>query len=239
MREVEQVAAVCYRVRGGELEFLLVQTRGSGRWTFPKGGAEAGLTHAQAAAIEAFEEAGVHGRIEEAAFARYLCRGRNSSHPAVVSAHLCEVLRLSAPKEAGRNRTWFPAREARARLRDGRKSEEGREFVRVVDKALDRIRRFSRECALVPSQHAGFTSDEWNRVEIEAGPSHRSWTVDSLPPRIQRLTSIQPVEFGEDSAEMRAGEAIPFGSPSKAGRASKLLSLTKKFKALGPGTRVQ
>ena len=45
----EQVAAVCYRFGERGLEFLLVQTRG-GRWTFPKGGAEPGLTHAQAAA---------------------------------------------------------------------------------------------------------------------------------------------------------------------------------------------
>ena len=68
MRECDQVAAVCYRVRKEAIEFLLVQTRGSGRWIFPKGSAEPGLSHAQAAAIEAFEEAGVHGRIEEIPF---------------------------------------------------------------------------------------------------------------------------------------------------------------------------
>src|SRR5882672_5085191 len=72
LRDCEQVAAVCYWVRGSGIEFLLVRTRGSGRWTFPKGSAEPGLTHAQAAALEAFEEAGVHGRIEEASFARYV-----------------------------------------------------------------------------------------------------------------------------------------------------------------------
>src|SRR6266852_3236635 len=96
----EQVAAVCYRVRGGSIEFLLVRTRGSGRWTFPKGSAEPGLTHAQAAALEAFEEAGVHGRIEEASFARYVQRKRGHMRRATelaVSAHLCEVLRLVPP----------------------------------------------------------------------------------------------------------------------------------------------
>jgi len=62
--------------RGGRgIEFLLVQTRG-GRWIFPKGGVERGLTRAQSAALEAFEEAGVHGRIEAAAFARYFKSGR-------------------------------------------------------------------------------------------------------------------------------------------------------------------
>jgi hypothetical protein len=66
----QQVAAVCYRAGTGGIEFLLVRTRG-GRWIFPKGGVEPGLTQAQSAALEAFEEAGVHGRIEEMPFARY------------------------------------------------------------------------------------------------------------------------------------------------------------------------
>src|ERR1700722_20901830 len=66
----QQVAAVCYRIRKLGIEFLLVQTRNE-RWIFPKGGVELGLTQAQSAALEAFEEAGVHGRIEEMPFSRY------------------------------------------------------------------------------------------------------------------------------------------------------------------------
>ena len=82
LRECEQVAAVCYRVRGSDIEFLLVKT-GKGRWIFPKGSVEPGLTHAQAAALEAFEEAGVHGRMEEASFARYIRRRRREARNAV------------------------------------------------------------------------------------------------------------------------------------------------------------
>ena len=62
-----------------------------------------GLTHAQAAALEAFEEAGVHGRIEEVPFARYVRRRRAGSRgdekELAVSAHLCEVSRLESPQE--------------------------------------------------------------------------------------------------------------------------------------------
>src|ERR1700684_4270282 len=76
LRKCEQVAAVCYRLRRESIEFLLVRTRGSGRWTFPKGNTEPGMTHAQAAALEAFEEAGVHGRMEEVSFAQYFGRKR-------------------------------------------------------------------------------------------------------------------------------------------------------------------
>lgn len=139
------MAAVCYRVRPNGIQFLLVQTRG-GRWTFPKGSVEPGLTHAQSAALEAFEEAGVHGRMEEASFSRYAHRkGRGSSAAEImVSAHLCEVSRLEPPPELGRNRTWFSTEKAKERLREGRKPEHGTELVRVVDRAAAKILRLQR-----------------------------------------------------------------------------------------------
>ena len=145
LRGREQAAAVCYRVRGTSIEFLLVETRG-GRWTFPKGGIEASLTPAQSAALEAFEEAGVHGRIEEASFASYVRRkGRNGRGSAAVevavSAHLCEVLSLDPPPEAGRNPSWFSADKAKRRLRQDRAPDHGAELARIVDCALERIRR--------------------------------------------------------------------------------------------------
>jgi 8-oxo-dGTP pyrophosphatase MutT (NUDIX family) len=149
LKGCEQVAAVCYRVRGGEIEFLLVQTRG-GRWTFPKGSTEPGLTHAQAAALEAFEEAGVHGRMEEAAFARYVRRKRSSlrassARPAekdlVVNAHLCEVTHLESPQEADRHPTWFSAGKAKRRLREGRKPDYGSELARVLSRAVARVQQ--------------------------------------------------------------------------------------------------
>jgi len=153
LRACEQVAAVCFRIRKGEIEFLLVQTRGSGRrWTFPKGGVEPGLTHAQAAALEAFEEAGVHGRIEEASFAHYVRReedgrrrsdSRSRGKQERVSAHLCEVLRLSQPQEANRNRTWFSVEKAKRRLQEGRGSVDAAKLVLLLKRAVDRIERSS------------------------------------------------------------------------------------------------
>jgi len=143
----EQVAAVCYRVRRRGIEFLLVRTN-SRHWTFPKGGAEPGLTHAQAAALEAFEEAGVHGRMEEASFARYIRRkragdsaGRSAEKELAVSAHLCEVTRLDPPPESHRNPTWFSAEKAKRRLSEDRPPEYAAELARVVDRAVTRIRR--------------------------------------------------------------------------------------------------
>jgi 8-oxo-dGTP pyrophosphatase MutT (NUDIX family) len=159
LRGSEQVAAVCYRMRKSGIEFLLVQTRG-GRWTFPKGGAEPGLTHAQAAALEAFEEAGVHGRIEEVAFARYVRRKRGGERDSpvemVVIAHLCEVLWLDPPPEAGRNPTWFSAEKAKRRLQADRADRHGEELARVVERAVSRIQRLHDLGAEAPFKETTF-----------------------------------------------------------------------------------
>ncbi|HWU55015.1 MAG TPA: NUDIX hydrolase, partial [Rhizomicrobium sp.] len=63
----KQVAALCWRhasKRNCELEILLVTSLSSKRWILPKGWLEPELTPAENAAREAFEEAGVTGRID-------------------------------------------------------------------------------------------------------------------------------------------------------------------------------
>ncbi len=154
----QQVAAVCYRVRKSGIQFLLIQTRG-GRWIFPKGGLEPGFTHAQSAALEAFEEAGVHGRMEEIPFARYFRRkadlaaiaqvqteerqsgDQDSQAELPVAAHLCEVSRLERPQESNRQPTWFSPEKTKRCLLADRPAEFGAELARVVDRALLRIHR--------------------------------------------------------------------------------------------------
>lgn len=151
LRTSAQAAAICYRTGKQGVEFLLVQT-GGGRWTFPKGNAEPGLSHAQAAALEAFEEAGVHGRIEEVAFARYVGskRVRTAAEKSIrqkltVSAHLCEVSRIEPAEETGRNPSWFSAEQAKRRLRRARPPEEAAELIHVVERAVHRIARQPKE----------------------------------------------------------------------------------------------
>jgi 8-oxo-dGTP pyrophosphatase MutT (NUDIX family) len=241
MSKCEQAAAVCYRIRGGAIELLLVQTRGSGRWTFPKGSAEAGLTHAQAAAIEAFEEAGVHGRIEEAGFARYVCRkGRDSRRSEAqafsVSAHLCEVLRLCRPKESNRNRTWFSVREAKQRLREGRGREDGAEFARVVDKAAKCIQNLFSDGNISQSREQDVpVGDEWNHVQLEARRENPAWTEN--PPTLQGTRELAPVQrlavLPVNVAEETELYVLPFGRSRQLNRSPKLLSGAKKLKALG------
>jgi 8-oxo-dGTP pyrophosphatase MutT (NUDIX family) len=60
---LHQAGAIPYTVLDGEIRILLVTSRGSGRWLIPKGNIDPGLTPAQAAAKEAYEEAGIRGTI--------------------------------------------------------------------------------------------------------------------------------------------------------------------------------
>jgi 8-oxo-dGTP pyrophosphatase MutT (NUDIX family) len=165
-RSLEQVAAICYRIRKLKIEFLLVQTR-KGRWTFPKGGIVPGWSRVQSAALEAFEEAGVHGRIEEASFTTYLLRKRRLSKSAgtvLTYAHLCEVARVVPPEERNRNPTWFSPKRAQLCLIEDRTWEDAAELTRLVERAVIRIHRLIHQ--------SNRRRDSFETVAIEA--SNRS-----------------------------------------------------------------
>jgi 8-oxo-dGTP pyrophosphatase MutT (NUDIX family) len=139
-----QVAAVCFRRRGAAVEFLLVNTNGGNKWTFPKGSPEARLSHSQAAEREAAEEAGALGTIEPRHFHLYIhCKGvfwqPGGVQEFVVKAFLMEVHQLRRADEPERNPTWFSPEEARRHLAKGREVKYARELEAVVDRALERI----------------------------------------------------------------------------------------------------
>jgi len=139
-----QVAAVCYRRRNSHTEFLLVNTNGGGKWTFPKGAPEARLSHSQAAEREAQEEAGAIGIIEPRHFHIYVhSKGvfwqSRGVQEYVVKAFLMEVQQTSRPDEGFRNPTWFDPDRARVILAKGREVKYARELQAVVDRALEHL----------------------------------------------------------------------------------------------------
>ena len=140
-----QVAAVCYRRQGNSIEFLLVNTNGGGKWTFPKGSPEPMMSHSRAAEREAWEEAGVRGSIEPRHFHVYIhSKGVFWRPPGVqeyvIKAFLMEVNQTLTPLEDMRNPTWFAPEEARKILAKGREVKYAREMQTVVDRALEQIR---------------------------------------------------------------------------------------------------
>jgi len=69
-----QVAALCLRQKGKRREALLVTSRGTGRWILPKGWCMEGKTLAEAALCEAWEEAGVRGKVDPEPLGTYSSR---------------------------------------------------------------------------------------------------------------------------------------------------------------------
>ena len=139
-----QVAAVCYRRRESVIEFLLVNTNGGNKWTFPKGCIDPRLSHSQAAAREAMEEAGALGVIESRHFHLYLHSKGVFWQPSgvqefVVKAFLMEVTHVRQPGEAMRNPTWFSPSEARKVLAKGREVKYVGELHTVIDRAVELI----------------------------------------------------------------------------------------------------
>jgi 8-oxo-dGTP pyrophosphatase MutT (NUDIX family) len=133
-----QVAAVCYRRNGSTVEFLLINTS-AGRWTFPKGRVNDGLSPMAAAEREALEEAGVIGRIESRHFASYLHFRRDEE--LTIRAYLMEVERTASPMEGYRTPRWVNVKQAKRMLSRARLPKYTREIHRVLELAADRVGR--------------------------------------------------------------------------------------------------
>ncbi|WP_269931265.1 NUDIX hydrolase [Aminobacter sp. HY435] len=114
---IAQVAAIPFRVNGdGELEVMLVTSRGTHRFIVPKGWPMKGKSARQAALIEAREEAGVIGKALKRPAGSY-CYWKRLSTSFVhveVTAFLIEVTdEIEDWQEAGaRQRAWLRPADA-------------------------------------------------------------------------------------------------------------------------------
>lgn len=117
-----QFAALCYRFDPhGEPEILLITSRETARWVLPKGWPMSGRSEAEAAAQEAFEEAGVLGSVCRIAIGQYHYGKRKEGglvSPCLVKVFALEVETLldDYPESHERKRAWFRANDAAARV---------------------------------------------------------------------------------------------------------------------------
>jgi 8-oxo-dGTP pyrophosphatase MutT (NUDIX family) len=137
----KQVAALCWRIAPA-LQVLLITSLNSRRWIFPKGWPESGLTLAESAAREAFEEAGITGKIDPSALGSYHYlkdRKDGGAMPCSVDVFALEVTKQldDWPEKGARELAWLPLAEAAAKV-----GEPGlREILRDFGKHLPRARR--------------------------------------------------------------------------------------------------
>ena len=113
-----QVAALCYRGGGDAREVLLITSRGSGRWILPKGWPMDGKTNAEAAAQEAWEEAGVKpAKIANAPLGDFdYVKDRDTGVPMRCDTQVFPIevaaLEDEFPEAGSRERKWMTVKEA-------------------------------------------------------------------------------------------------------------------------------
>lgn len=104
-----QFGAIPYRIVDDQLVLLMITSRRSANWVFPKGSPIKGLSSTETAAQEAFEEAGVRGEIEDKPIGYYV-------HPRNKDAAMLDKVKLFPmrvteqldewPEETERFRHW-------------------------------------------------------------------------------------------------------------------------------------
>lgn len=118
-----QYAALCYRVDDGKTKVLLITSRGTGRWVIPKGWPIDGLTPGETGEREAWEEAGVKGKLNQKpvgffSYDKVLDNG--DLRPCVVMVFPLKVDSLAAkfPERSERRRKWFSPKKAAERVNE-------------------------------------------------------------------------------------------------------------------------
>ena len=113
-----QIGALPFRrARDGSRRFLLVTSRESRRWVIPKGWPMKGRKPFQAAAREAYEEAGLRGQVGKRPLGYYLYEKRLKNFDAVICQVKVFPLRVRKqlkqfPEQHQRELRWFTAAQA-------------------------------------------------------------------------------------------------------------------------------
>ena len=136
--EGSQVAALPYRrLVDGSLQIMLITSRETGRWVIPKGWPMKRRTASQAAAQEAFEEAGLRGRIGEQPLGAYgyVKRRKNGQlQQCTVTVYPLLVRGQEAdwPEHGQRQCVWYAQDNAAAQVAE----PELAEIIETLDERL-------------------------------------------------------------------------------------------------------
>ncbi len=124
----QQVAALPYRKHGKGVDVLLITSRATKRWVIPKGWPMHGKDDCDAAAIEAFEEAGITGDIGHNSIGtyHYVKSKKSGDVECEVTVYPLQVKHSFRewPEKAERRRKWFRAKDAASRV-----GEEGLQAI--------------------------------------------------------------------------------------------------------------
>ena len=130
-----QIGVLPWRRRKGEIEVCLVTSRRSGRWIVPKGWPMEGRTPAEAAAIEAWEEAGLTGTVspDPLGVYGYVKQYGGAALPIIAVLFAMRVRQVADdfPESQDRKRVWLKPKKAAARLAEPELARIVRKFTRT------------------------------------------------------------------------------------------------------------
>ncbi|MDX2211732.1 MAG: NUDIX hydrolase [Oculatellaceae cyanobacterium bins.114] len=109
---LRQSGVIPYRFHNEQIEVLLVTSSRSQQWTIPKGWIEVGMSADQSAAKEAWEEAGVVGRVTVPAIGSYKVRKLGVTCVVQVFLMLVQTEQVDYPEAKQRQRQWVSVAEA-------------------------------------------------------------------------------------------------------------------------------
>lgn len=117
-----QFAALCYRIKDDKVQICLITSRRSKRWIVPKGWPMNGETPMDAAATEAYEEAGVRGETHErpvGVFSYYKTFSKDEL-PCLAVVYPMKVKKVLKqwPERKERKRKWVSPKKAAAMVED-------------------------------------------------------------------------------------------------------------------------
>lgn len=117
-----QFAALCWRIKNDHVEICLVTSRTRGRWILPKGWPMHKQTPAAAAAMEAYEEAGLRGDALDVCLGIYsYIKPLGAVNAPIVAmvypVHVQHVL-SDWPEKHQRKRKWFSPEKAAKKLEE-------------------------------------------------------------------------------------------------------------------------
>lgn len=135
-----QCAAVPYVVRDGDVQILLLTSRGTGRWIIPKGWCKKKHTAAEMAALEAFEEGGVVGMVTPKPIGSYnyvklMACGELRDLTVDVFGLRVQFEALDWPERGQRKRVWVTPEEAALMVDELELADLLRRFAKVERKA--------------------------------------------------------------------------------------------------------
>jgi 8-oxo-dGTP pyrophosphatase MutT (NUDIX family) len=112
----QQAAAIAVRRKNGTFEVCLIRRKGSNSWGIPKGSVDPGDTREETALKEAWEEAGISGRLIGEAIGTY--EYEKWSATLEVAVYLMEVLKQQAAwrESSFRERRWMSFDDAASLL---------------------------------------------------------------------------------------------------------------------------